>query len=306
MKLALVSLLPFAAVAFAPVRVPARVLPALAPSTLVMRNEVDDFCEQVTSKTEEVVEKADSIVLKRVMRVVDHAPMIYTLKCLANKAGISAEMWSVTTNPSAFEGLATAISVPTWCFNVWSLLIVVQGLSVAKSALADNTNDLAQSDITASAAANWAAARALGSENLLVDTMLAAVVSGYALRNNGMAGEVTLHKASMQLMSSFTTVLAVLGAISWVTAKIPIISGFEASASVLGLAAYYVMATRAGNGTVKKSVNAGIISGVLVARLAGGIGLSLNAASVVPALLLGGTAYVAYESVNRARKALFA
>jgi len=183
MKLSILLLLPVASVAFAPVRVPGlRTLPS--PSVVVNKNEIEDACDTITSTTEDVLEKADDVVLSRVMRVVDHAPILVTLKCLTDKAGIACSKWSINANPSAFAGLQTALPVPTWCFNVWALIAAAQVASVAKSALAENTNELSQNDITATAAANFAATRAIGSANAVLDTGLAAVVSGYALRKN--------------------------------------------------------------------------------------------------------------------------
>lgn len=42
-----------------------------------------------------------------------------------------------------------ALDVPTMSFEIWTLICVFQVLSLAKSALASNGNELSQSDITA-------------------------------------------------------------------------------------------------------------------------------------------------------------
>jgi len=76
--------------------------------------------------------------------------------------------------------------------------------------------------------------------------------------------------------------------------------------SLLGIAAYYVMVTREGNGTVKKAVNAGVLGGMLVSSLKGGVSISLSVCSLVSNVLLAGTAYLAYEGVNRLKTAVFA
>ena len=47
------------------------------------------------------------------------------------------------------SGLDLALDVPTMSFEVWTLICVFQALSLAKSALASNGNELSQSDITA-------------------------------------------------------------------------------------------------------------------------------------------------------------
>ena len=88
---------------------------------------------------------------------------------------------------------------------------------------------------------NWAAARMIGSDNLLRDTILTAVISGYAVRNGSAAGEASLHNMSLQLMSSFTTVLAVLGVVSAVSDKIPYLSGQALFVGMLGLASFHIM-----------------------------------------------------------------
>lgn len=252
------------------------------------------------------VGKADDVVLNRVMRVVDHAPALFTLKALADAGGISASMSGITSNPEAFTGVATALTVPTWTYNVWAAACIFQALSLAKSALASDGNELSQADITAITAANFFATRAIGSASPLRDTVLTALVTGYAVRNGSAGGDATIHSASLQLMSSFTTVLSVLGLVDVIASKIPILSGAESVIGWVGIAAYYVMATRDGNGTVKKTVNAGILGGMLVNALKGGLDLSLNVGSLIANIGVLGTAYVAYESINRLRKAVFA
>lgn len=299
MKLSLLFLLPVASLAFAPVRVPSAVP---MRSLVVTRNEVDDACEKITDKTEDVLDKADSMVLGRAMRFVDHAPILVTLKALAEKAGSSK--WGIDASASAFTGLSTALAVPTWCFNIWALVAVAQIASVAKSALAEDQNELSQKDISTTALSNFLAARTIGSSCALGDTALTAVVSGYALRKNANDGAVTIHSAAMQLVSSFTTVLTVLGTISWAAAQLPFMDGRTELVSGLGIAAYYIMATRGGNGTVKKAVNAGIIGGILYARLAEGVSFTLSTANLFSGITLVGTAYVAYEAINRLRKAV--
>ena len=240
------------------------------------------------------------------MRVVDHAPAFVTLKALADAGGISATLSGITSNPEAFTGLGTALSVPTVSFNVWAAICAIQALSLAKSALANDSNELSQADITATAAANFMATRAIGSANPLRDTILTALVSGYAVRNGSAAGDATIHSASLQLMSSFTTVLSVLGLVSAVSAKIPVVSDSANVVGLLGIASYYVMVTREGNGTIKKAVNAGILGGMLVNALKGGVSFSLTTGSLLTNIGILGTAYLAYEGINRLRNAVFA
>jgi hypothetical protein len=74
-----------------------------------------------------------------------------TLKTLADAGGISATLSSIVSHPETFQasGLDLALDVPTMSFEVWTLICVFQALSLAKSALASNGNELSQSDITA-------------------------------------------------------------------------------------------------------------------------------------------------------------
>lgn len=229
-------------------------------------------------------------------------------------------------------------------FEIWTLICVFQVLSLAKSALASNGNELSQSDITAlvscstfvclcvdflhchvshscyslsiyssllgfilqtQAMSNWVAARAIGSENPLLDTMFVALVSGYALRNNANgSGDATIHNTSLQLMSSFTTVLSVLGSVAWVSHKIPILADSASIVGLLGLASYHVMATREGNGTVKMFVNAGILFGMLLGAMEGGFDLSVTPENLMKTIMRVGTAYVAWEGIERFRAAV--
>ena len=58
--------------------------------------KIDEVSEKITSTTEEYVSKADDLVIGRLMRVVDHAPAIYTLRELAKAGGISASLSGVS------------------------------------------------------------------------------------------------------------------------------------------------------------------------------------------------------------------
>lgn len=79
----------------------------------------------------------------------NQAPAFVTLKALADAGGISASLSSIVSHPEAFAGLDMALDVPTMSFEIWTLICVFQALSLAKSALASNGNELSQSDITA-------------------------------------------------------------------------------------------------------------------------------------------------------------
>ncbi|KAL7490671.1 hypothetical protein ACHAWT_000222 [Skeletonema menzelii] len=280
---------------------------------VALKNELDTAAEKIISTTEEYVGKADDVVLNRVMRVVDHAPAFVTLKALADAGGMDVLgtfiLWNPSTwkcNADAFAGLSTALSVPNAFYNIWGAICAFQALSLAKSALASDSNELSQADITATTAANWVATRAIGSANPLRDTILTAIVSGYAVRNGSAGGDATLHSASLQLMSSFTTVLAVLGLVNAVAAKIPFVADNVGVINIVGILASYAMVTRDGNGKVKKGVNAFLIPWMLLNALKEGVSFSLTLGSLLTNAGLVGLGYVAVESVTRFKNAVFA
>jgi hypothetical protein len=216
MKLSLFFLLPVASVAFAP----ASHFATRMNGITVACNELDNACEKVVSKTEEVIGKADSLLLSRVMRVVNHAPILLSLKCLADKAGMA-----IAKGGYGHFSLFLYRSWHSHCssylvFHIYALIAVTQLASMAKSAITDGSNKLTQADITSTTPlANVLASRAVGSANPLRDMALTAIVSGYVLCKNSGDGAVNFHKAAIQLMLSFTTVLAILGAVLTVAGK---------------------------------------------------------------------------------------
>lgn len=279
---------------------------------LELKNALDDTAESCVSTTEKYVGKADDLVLNRAMRVVDHAPAFVTLKALADAAGVdlgltpAAIMALVSGGANADCGLATALSIPAFMMStVAKAYILFQALSLAKSALASDENELSQSDITAATATNFVAARAIGSANPLRDTIITALVSGFAIRNGSASGDPSIHNIAPQLLSSFATVVAVLGLVNSVAAKIPILSDCASAISLLGIGAYYAMVTRGGNSTVKKAVNAGVLGGMLVNSLKDGVSFSLSLGSLMTNVVLAGTAYLAYRAVDSLRSAVF-
>ena len=77
--------------------------------------------------------------------------------------------------PASFAGVSGALTVPTWCLNVFAVGALCQLASVVRSTLAAGGDELSQSDITGGAVSNWALARMVGSANPLQDTVLAAI-----------------------------------------------------------------------------------------------------------------------------------
>ena len=146
---------------------------------------------------------------------------------------------------------------------------------------------------------NWAATRMIGSDNPLRDTILCALISGYAVRNGAASGDANIHNMSLQLMSSFTTLLSVFGLVGAFSAKVPFLSNHAFFVGMLGIAAYHVMVTREGNGTVKMGVNAGVLFGMLVNALEGGVALSMSGENIMSNIGLIGLGFVAYEGISR-------
>lgn len=270
--------------------------------TSLTSDAVNDICKDVVSKTEAVIEKADSLVLKRAMRFVNHLPAYYTLQKFAIAAG-SCKL-GVDAAASVFSySSPSLLPLPVWLNNIWKLSCIFQVGSLTKSALASDEDELSQSDITSLAAANFAAAKALSSGSLqwLVAT---SILSSYSARS-GASSDLTIHNGSIQLISSFTTVAAILGVTAALPNVVPFLGGQQELLAVIGLASAYAVSTRAGNGTVKKVVNASVIGGILLSKIAGGaLALSMSNLLQLGTIVTVGTAYVAFESIKTAKEAL--
>lgn len=288
-------LLPAMASAFAP-------QPHLSrpSSAVILKNAVTDVTDDVLSKTEELIGKGDKVVMKRAMRIVDHAPILYTLRMLAEKAG-DASKFGINMAPVA--PVASPLAIPGWSAYIWSIIAICQLAAVAKSALADDSNDLSQADISTLAVSNLAAAKAIGSGgNPLAYTAALALVSGYGARQGNASGDVTLQNAAIQLMSSFATVLTVMGGVSALAARIGLLDGRTEIVRTVAVAAYYLLAVRKDNTTVKKAVNAGIIGGYMWARMAAS-GIAFSTSSLLSVSLVG-AAYVTFISVMQVKNAV--
>jgi hypothetical protein len=196
------------------------------------------------------------------------------------------------------------------CYNIWAIYAVLQLASVARSVLADK-DELSQASITATAAANYFVARMVGSGSPLQDTVLAALVTGYALRNNtGASGayNVNLHTASVQLASAFLTTVATLGVVAAIAARlpsIPVVGEFIPNVGpLLSVVAMHGITNRAENGTVKEVVNGLILAGMSFNAISGGIDLALDLDSILANATLALLLYVTYQAVDNARRAV--
>ena len=163
------------------------------------------------------------------------------------------------------------------CYNIWAIWAVLQLASVAKSVLADK-DELSQADITAMAASNFFVARMVGSDSPLQDTVLAALVAGYAMRSS--ASKLSLHMASTQLASAFLTTAATLGVVAAVAGllpSIPVVGEYIPNVGkLLAVVTMHGITNRPDNGTVKEIVNGIILAGMSFDALIGGIDLALD------------------------------
>ena len=264
---------------------------------------VAEICDNVVGKTEDVLGKVDEHILSRAMRLVNHVPALYTLRALGSAAGSSR--YGIDAAASAFSVASPALlGVPTALNNVWRVICLAQVASIAKSALASDRDELSQRDIAALTASNWAAAKILTSGTPLRWMAATSVISGYSARNGG-DGDLSIHNAALQLMSSFTAVATILGAANAAPSIVPFLAGKAELLAGLGLAGFYANASRAGNGQTKKIVNAAVIAGILWSKIQGGA-LALTTSNLlnVGTLVTIGTGYVAYEAIMKAKDAL--
>jgi len=296
MRLSVFFLLPVVAFSFAPPQ------PVPFQSTQLF-NAIGDSVADITSKTETVIGKADSLLVKRLLRVVNHLPAIVTLKTLAEAAGSSKYGIDIAASTFSYS-TPSLLSAPTWLGNVWPLICIAQIASLAKSALASDSDEIDQGGISALTISNFAAAKILTSATPLRWLIATSILSGFGARDGG-DGDLTIHTAATQLMSSITSVMAVLGVVAALPTIVPFLSSQPEILAGIGLASLYAVVTREGNGLTKKVINACVVGGILASKIAGGaLKLSLNNLISVGTLVTAGTAYVVYEAVIKAKDAL--
>lgn len=304
MKISALFLLPIASLAFSPVAPNVRRMSAAPSSPIVLHNELDDACAKVTDTAEEYIAKGDDIVVGRAMRLANHVPILVTLKALADKAGMSVSQAGIVAAPASFAGVSGALTVPTWCLNVFAVGALCQLASVVRSTLAAGGDELSQSDITGGAVSNWALARMVGSANPLQDTVLAAILTSYGMRTGASGGDVTIGTAAGQIASAMTTTVAALGVTSALLARIPVLNGISGLGPLAGVATMYALVNRSGNGTTRKAVHGGVCLGMLANAVKGGVSLALDVPNLVANVGLAGLAYVTYQAVDGARTAI--
>ena len=227
--------------------------------------------------------------------------MIVTLGALLKQ--LESTKFGLDIAPSALNIAAPAGlgSIPTWIGYALPVVVVTQVASILRSSLREDDDELSQEDISASAVSNFALARALQAPST-VNWAVAAIASGFYARKHG-SEDPTMTNLSIQVTSSLASVATVLGVATKLPNVVPVLQGREPVTALVALLGYLGLASREGNGTVKKVVNAAVIGGVLVSKIASG---ALNVSNLlrVDTLVTAATAYVAAVSIDKARDAL--
>ena len=265
---------------------------------------VNELSNGVSSKIESVLEKTDELFLTRAMRFVNHAPVIATLATMVDKLGGSTRFGlDIAPTALAFQGPAGLGAVPSWVGYCLPIMVVSQAAAIARSALSDN-DELSQADISAMAVSNFAFTRALTNPSP-ANWAIAAVASGYYARNGHGTESTSIKNLSIQVASSVSTAATVLAVSAQLPNVIPFLSGQQEVTAMLGLLGMLGLTTQDGNCNVKRVVNAAILGGILVSKIAGGA-LQLTRANLLsPGILVtASTAYVAAVAISRAQKAL--
>lgn len=261
---------------------------------------LNEFNGGVTSKVESALGLADDLVLKRLMRFVNHAPVVVTLGNLLNQLG--SAKYGLDIAPSALSIASPAgLAIPQWIGYSLRVAAVAQMAAVLRSSLAEDSDELSQGDISSIAVSNVALGRALA-DGSPINWAIAAVASGFSARNGG-DEEASLTNLSTQVTTAITSVAAVMGLATTLPSVVPLLQGQEQVTALLGLGGFLALSDRDGNNTVKKVVAACVSGGMLVSKIAGGalnVGNLLRLDTVVTA----GVAYVAAFSIDQARQAL--
>ena len=276
----------------------------MASMAIQESSAINDIASDVSGKIGTVLEKTDDLLLSRAMRFVNHAPAIATLSAMIAKLGGSARFGlDIAPSALALSGPAGLGAVPSWVGYCLPLMVVTQAASIARSALSDS-DELSQSDISAMAVSNFAFTRALTCTSP-TNWAIAAVASGYYNRNGHGSESTSIKNLSMQVASSVSTAATVLAVTAQLPSIIPFLKGQTEVTAMLGLLGMLGLTTQDGNSTVKRCVNAAILGGLLVSKVAGGA-LQLSKANLLSKgiVVTLSTAYVAAVAVSRAQQAI--
>lgn len=283
------------------------------PSTFFSLRGGSQLRNSVTDQAESVLKVADDVVVDRAVRIVNHVPALASLAYFGLISSASMMMSSMTdvdkmpatlasvltrgvgaTSNNEFARLfPTLITPPAPVFLVWPLIAVVQLVLVTLSALRPGDSPVfSQDDLSALSTANlassaWLIVSSFATEgNLPIGSFLVLpfvpVLSGFPLRAFGSSGgdatSITLRNLPFQIFSSFTTVASFLALTVELLhgGRIPFFGGRQEICALVFLGLYAINADRAANGPVKRFVNAGAITGILIKRLLEGASNSVG------------------------------
>jgi hypothetical protein len=266
-----------------------------------------DATNTVADKVDDVLQRTDELVLRRAMRVVNTVPALFTLSELAKAAG--STKLGLDLAPTVLSIAAPAgLELPVWIGYALPAIIISQVASLAKSALAENNDELSQSQISQLLVSNVCLARAVTNPNL-VNWAVVSIVAGYAARNNNNNNnnDWNIHNASTQLVASVATIATVLGIANKIPDVLPMLATQPGLPQVVtaaaGLIGLYGLVARTGNSKTKKVIHAIVTAGIVVGRVTQGA-LNINNLANVGTAVFAGSVYLGWVAVDKARKAL--
>ena len=258
-------------------------------------------CHSTVELVEPAINKADNILMKRIVRIANHLPTLATIYYfgLISSAMMgmnsAASMGPATlssvltkrvgsTTQAAFSNLFPTLLTPAnFVFLIWPLISVVQLGTIGISALWGSNALLEQGELTCLSLANLAAtgwllvaSRATGPAAPLLSFLalpFVAIFSGYPLRqraNAAQATKVTGKNFIFQLYSSFTSFATLLALAVELQhgGRIGFLAGRGEVVALLVLGAVLDVGYRTGNGIVKRAVSLFFAGGVLFKRIA--------------------------------------
>jgi len=298
-------------------------------SKLIPCSKTDSqLSSSITDQTESILKRSDEVLVSRAIRVANHVPALASLTYFglvsmasmmpmnniegpATLASVLVQGVGPTTNSAFSNFFPTLITPPAPVFLIWPLISVVQLVTVIFSALRPKESLLSQDDLSALSFANLASSAWLlvssvaSAGNLPLGSFLVLplvpILSGFPLRKNDNE-KITLRNIMFQIYSSFTTIASFLAFTVELQhgGRIPFFGGMQELNALIFLSLYAVNSSRSKNGVVKKVVNAGAISGILLKRLLGNSGGGIvGFFQLFLSASFCGTAAVAWISLKR-------
>lgn len=277
---------------------------AFRPPTTVLAVDSGNFMDKTEDALRDAVKyginRIDKHVLKRAIRIGSHLPALLSLSYFGlismNMGGMSAmtlesplaaalvRPLGSTTNAQFSAFFPTPVTPASFIFYVWPIISALQLLTVSASALRFGKPFLSQGDLTCLSLANLAATAWLvvSSQTLEGSLRLASFLllplvplfSGFPLRAMRKNAKKTNWKnAVFQLFSSFTTIASFLALAVELQhgGRVPFLAGRGEVVASLFLAMYAFLVRLHGQGEIKRYVNAGAISGIVIKKVADGL-----------------------------------